>query len=146
MSVEQKQANWCRLTGKVVRVFHAKPNTNQATIFTIETSVFNHGNGKVGRTFISCKAWAETQPQTEGLHEGDTVTVQGPLQSGSYINKKGDKVYKTEVVTWTVERAARDNFTGAEVPTNQAPPQYQAPPAQYANVEVPTYTNDDIPF
>lgn len=56
--------------------------------------------------FISCIAFAKNAEFAERyLHQGIKIVVEGRIQTGSYINKEGQKVYTTEVVVENSEFA-----------------------------------------
>lgn len=46
------------------------------------------------------------------LHKGTKVTLSGRIQTGSYTNKDGQKVYTTEVVADEIEFAESKNASG----------------------------------
>ena len=49
--------------------------------------------------FIGCVAFGRLGEFTEKyLHRGTKVLVTGRIQTGSYTNKDGQKVYKTDVI------------------------------------------------
>lgn len=54
---------------------------------------------KEGADFPSVNAWGKTAEIAEKyLRKGSKVIVEGRLQTGSYTNKDGNKVYTTDVV------------------------------------------------
>ena len=56
--------------------------------------------------FISCVAFGKTAEFCERYtHQGTTLVVEGRIQTGSYTNKDGVKVYTTEVVVENTEFA-----------------------------------------
>ncbi len=56
--------------------------------------------------FISCVAFGKTAEFMEKYtHKGTKLVVSGRIQTGSYTNKDGQKVYTTDVVTDEVEFA-----------------------------------------
>lgn len=58
----------------------------------------NDGNEQTA-DFISCVAFGRSAEFTEKyLHQGTKVVVTGRIQTGSYTNKDGQKVYTTDVV------------------------------------------------
>ena len=69
--------------------------------FTI--AVNNIGKDK-GASFISCKAFEKTAESIEkNAYKGRLIGVVGRIQTGSYTNKKGEKVYTTDVMVDRVE-------------------------------------------
>ena len=56
--------------------------------------------------FISCVAFGKTGEFIERYcHQGTKLVVEGRIQTGSYTNKDGQKVYTTDVVVEQVEFA-----------------------------------------
>ena len=54
--------------------------------------------------FISCVAWNGSAVfLNKYAHKGDVVSVEGRIQTSSYENSNGDKVYSTEVVAENVQ-------------------------------------------
>ncbi len=56
-------------------------------------------DGEQNADFISCIAFGKQAEFTEKyLHQGTKITICGRIQTGSYTNKDGQKVYTTDVV------------------------------------------------
>ncbi|MBD8942017.1 MAG: single-stranded DNA-binding protein [Clostridiales bacterium] len=56
--------------------------------------------------FISCVAFGKTGEFIERYcHQGTKLVVEGRIQTGSYTNRDGNKVYTTDVVAENVEFA-----------------------------------------
>lgn len=56
--------------------------------------------------FISCVAFRKTAEFAGNyLHQGTKVVLEGRIQTGSYTNKEGQKVYTTDVVAENLEFA-----------------------------------------
>lgn len=66
--------------------------------------------------FISCVAFGKTAEFMERYtHQGTKLVVEGRIQTGSYTNKDGNKVYTTDVVVENTEFAeskASDSSNG----------------------------------
>ena len=67
--------------------------------------------------FISCVVFGKGAEFAEGyLHQGTKVVVEGRIQTGSYVNKEGQKVYTTDVVVENQEfaesKAAAAGYNG----------------------------------
>ncbi len=63
--------------------------------------------------FISCVAFGRQGEFAEKyLHQGTKIAVTGRIQTGSYTNKDGQKVYTTDVVCENVEFAESKNAQG----------------------------------
>ena len=85
--------------------------------------------------FIPCVAFGKSAEFVEKyLRKGTKVAVRGRIQTGSYTNRDGVKVYTTEVVTEDIEFAESKN-SGQQ--NAQAPQGYGGQPAQGQ----PSYNN-----
>lgn len=78
--------------------------------------------------FISCIAFGTTGEFVEKyLHQGTKVALRGRIQTGSYTNKDGQKVYTTDVVVEQIEFAeskassASSNSASASAPSSALP-------------------------
>ena len=64
--------------------------------------------------FIGCVAFARAAEFAEKyLHQGTKVVVTGRIQTGSYTNKEGQKVYTTDIVAEDQEFAESKNAAGS---------------------------------
>ena len=71
---------------------------------------FNRGNDENTADFISCVAFGKSGEFAEKyLRKGTKIAVTGRIQTGSYTNKDGVKVYTTEVVVEDQEFAESKN-------------------------------------
>lgn len=71
---------------------------------------FNRGNDENTADFISCVAFGKSGEFAEKyLRKGIKIAVTGRIQTGSYTNKDGVKVYTTEVVVEDQEFAESKN-------------------------------------
>lgn len=62
------------------------------------------GNTDQDADFISCVAFGKAAEFTEKhLVKGQKIAVEGRIQTGSYTNKEGKKVYTTEVIVESQE-------------------------------------------
>ena len=60
--------------------------------------------------FIGCVAFGRSAEFAEKyLHQGTKIVVEGRIQTGSYTNKEGQKVYTTDVVVENQEFAESKN-------------------------------------
>jgi single-strand DNA-binding protein len=63
-------------------------------------------DGEDSADFISCVSFGKTAEFAEKyFHQGIKVVVEGRIQTGSYTNKDGQKVYTTDVVVENTEFA-----------------------------------------
>ena len=72
-------------------------------------------DGEQSADFISCVAFGKTAEFIEKyVFKGTKIAVEGRIQTGSYTNKDGNKVYTTDVVVEQVE------FAGAKTDSKSA--------------------------
>ena len=59
----------------------------------------NASNGEATADFIQCIAFGKSGEFAEKyLHQGTKIVITGRIQTGSYTNKDGQKVYTTDIV------------------------------------------------
>ena len=81
----------------------------------------NNDNGdQQTADFISCVAFGRSAEFAEKyLHQGTKLVVTGRIQTGSYTNKDGQKVYTTDVVVEDQEFAESRNASQGSAPAYQ---------------------------
>ena len=96
--------------------------------------------GQPSADFISCVAFGKNGEFAEKyLHQGTKIVVTGRIQTGSYTNKEGQKVYTTDVVVEESEfaeskKASED--TAPSAPDNSSE----------GFISIPEGSNNDLPF
>lgn len=89
--------------------------------------------------FISVIAFGKTAEFIEKwFHKGDPITIVGRIQTGSYTNNAGDKVYTTDVVAEQVGFVPRSS---AGTATQTAPPVINE-----GFIDVPDGSEEGLPF
>ena len=79
--------------------------------------------GENGADFIKCVAFGKNGQFAEKyLSKGKKIAIEGRIQTGSYENKKGEKVYTTDIIVNSQEFVESKS---QEKVTRQAPPQPQ---------------------
>lgn len=106
--------------------------------------------------FINCVAFGKTAEFIEKyFRKGTKITMCGRIQTGSYTNKEGQKVYTTDVVAEEVEFAESKNASAQNAqsqPASQPTPQpaASAPAPNYAPADgfmnIPDDIEDELPF
>ena len=77
--------------------------------------------GENGADFIRCVAFGKNGQWAEKyLSKGKKIAIEGRIQTGSYENKDGKKVYTTDIIVNSQEFV---ESKGQERVTRQAPPQ-----------------------
>ena len=108
----------------------------------------NDNNGEQTADFISCVAFDRSAEFAEKyLHQGTKVVVTGRIQTGSYTNRDGVKVYTTEVVVEEQEFAESKNASSANTQSYQAAPA-PAPSADAGDgfMNIPDGIDEELPF
>ena len=100
-----------------------------------------HRDGDATADFIGCVAFGRQAEFTEKyLRQGTKIAITGRIQTGSYTNREGRKVYTTDVVVEEQEFAEGKN---AERPREQgATPQTNTD----GFMTIPDGVDEDIPF
>ena len=76
---------------------------------------FNRNGDDATADFINCVAFGKSGEFAERyLRKGTKIAVTGRIQTGSYTNKDGVKVYTTEVVVEDQEFAESKNSSGGD--------------------------------
>ena len=95
------------LTGRLTRNPELKTTQNGLSVasFTIAVNKqFTDANGNRGADFINCVIWRKSAENLcKFTHKGSLIGIDGRLQTRSYDNNNGQKVFITEVVV--------DNFS-----------------------------------
>lgn len=103
---------------------------------------FKDANGNTGADFISCVAFGKAGEFAEKyFKKGTKIAIEGRLQSGSYTDKNGNKVYTTDVVIESQEFAESKNSGGSSQPD---------PAEGYSDgdgfMNIPDGIDDEVPF
>lgn len=102
--------------------------------------------------FISCVAFGKAGEFVEKyLHKGMKICVAGRIQTGSYTNRDGQKVYTTDVVVEEQEfcesRVANDTAQSYSTPTPQPTPQSSGTSAALDGfMNIPDGIDEELPF
>lgn len=104
--------------------------------------------GQQNADFISIKAFGNGGEFAEKyLHKGMKICVAGRIQTGSYTNRDGQKVYTTDVVVEGQEfcegRAASDVAHNYSTP---APQSSGTSAALDGFMNIPEWIDEDLPF
>lgn len=111
-------------------------------------------DGQREADFIGCVAFGKQAEFAEKyLHQGSKIALTGRIQTGSYNNKDGQKVYTTDVVAEDMEfaesKAASEQRTGGYAPQgqsyNRAPAQSYAPRQQAPQYQQPAQPQYQAP-
>ena len=106
-------------------------------------------NGEQDADFINCVAFGRTAEFAEKyLKQGTKMVVSGRIQTGSYTNRDGVKVYTTEVVIeeqdFAESKAAAAQNSSMGVPQPSAPQPSAAASDGFMNI--PDGLEEELPF
>lgn len=99
--------------------------------------------GEQSADFINCKAFGKIAEVIEKyVTKGTKIAIVGRIQTGSYTNKDGQKVYTTDVMIEDLEFAESRNSQQAQNTTTPAPT-----PNDDGFMNIPDSIDDDgLPF
>lgn len=128
------------IVGRITRDLELRytPNGVCTTSFSIAVNRnFKNADGEYEADFINVVAW-KGQAEFLGNYskKGSLVAITGRLQSRSYDNSQGQKVYVTEVVAEQVQLLDKKSDAAVETKeeVNEVPVQeYNDPFAEYGN-------------
>ena len=111
---------------------------------------FNRNNDEATADFINCVAFGRSGEFAEKyFRKGTKVLVTGRIQTGSYTNRDGVKVYTTDVVVEDQEFAESKNSSSAGSDGGFAGGGYSAPQPQGAGdgfMNIPDGIDEELPF
>ena len=136
--------NKCVLMGRLTRDPEIRVN-NDKTVARFSIAVdrrFKRDGDDQTADFINCVAFGKTAEFVEKYaHKGTKFVVEGRIQTGSYTNKDGVRVYTTDIVVEQLEFAeskssADSNATGniANAATNTS------------FMDIPDDISEELPF
>lgn len=100
--------------------------------------------GQQAADFISCVAFGqEGQFAEKHFKQGIKVTISGRIQTGSYTNRDGQKVYTTDVV---IEEQEFAESKGASAGSRQQEQPQPYPTDEQGFMNIPDGVDDGLPF
>ncbi|GAF14908.1 single-stranded DNA-binding protein [Bacillus sp. JCM 19045] len=147
--------NRCVLVGRLVRdpELRFTPNGVAVANFTLAVNrPFKNGSGEQEADFINCVVWRKPAENVANfLKKGSLAGVDGRVQTRSYDNNEGKRVYITEIVAESVQFLEPRNSQGGGN-SNQGNQSNQGgqssgysndPFAQDGSINI---SDDDLPF
>ena len=109
-----------------------------------------HKDNEASADFIGCVAFGKGGEFAEKyLRQGTKIVVTGRIQTGSYTNREGQKVYTTEIVVEDQEfaesKAASQNNSQASAGNRQQPPP-PMPTDKDGFMNIPDGIDEELPF
>lgn len=102
--------------------------------------------------FIRIVTWGKIAENcNQYLAKGRQVGIAGRIQTGSYTNDKGDKVYTTDVVASNVEFLGGSNSNDASAAPSQGAPSYGQTAPSYEQQSISQFAgfaeiDEPVPF
>ena len=131
------------LVGRMTRDAELRytPSNQAVATFTLAVNRnFKNQDGEREADFINCVIWRQQAENLANLaKKGALIGVTGRIQTRSYDNQQGQRVYVTEVVAESFQllesRASREGQGGNYNSPHQAPAQ-----------SIPNFTREESPF
>lgn len=99
--------------------------------------------GEQAADFINCVAFSKTAEFTEKyLKQGTKIVITGRIQTGSYTNKDGNKVYTTDVIVEDCEFTESKNASQSTKPSQPEP----SPTDADGFMNIPDGLEEELPF
>ena len=124
-------------------------NTTAVARYTLAVDRRFRRDGDATADFIGCVAFGRQAEFAEKyLRQGTKIAITGRIQTGSYTNRDGQKVYTTDVVVEEQEFASE--HAGGFQPQNNSNP-FQSAPAPSAAagdgfMNIPDGIDEELPF
>ena len=157
------------LVGRLTKDPEIRTTSSGAKVcqYTLAVNRNRKADGQPDADFINCVSWNKTaELMNQYLSKGELIGIEGRIQTRSYDNQQGQKVYVTEVICdsvaflepkRSVDAQVKERQTNTYETQNQAytTPRTQPPgqPVQYAvnltaQAEMDTLdiSSDDLPF
>lgn len=133
--------NSVQLLGRLARDpevrYTAGDNPTAVARFTVACNRKYKKDAEQEADFISCLAFGKTAEFIERyFSKGSSIALNGRIQTGSYTNKDGQKVYTTDVVVDSLEfvgKKSDDSSTNTSKPNNDF-------------MNIPDGIEEDLPF
>ena len=147
------------LMGRLTRdpeVRYSQSNTGDGQMaiarYTLAVDRRFNKNGDQSADFIGCVAFGRSAEFAEKyLKQGTKIAITGRIQTGSYTNKDGNKVYTTDVVVEEQEfaesKASSDSYAASH-PRTSAPEASMPNPGTAAEgfMNIPDGIDEELPF
>ncbi|MDO4489492.1 MAG: single-stranded DNA-binding protein [Lachnospiraceae bacterium] len=143
-----------RLTREPDVRYSAGENASAVARYTLAVDRRFRRDGEQSADFIGCVAFGRQAEFAEKyLHQGTKIAITGRIQTGSYTNREGQKVYTTDVVVEEQEfaeskGAAQENgYGGGSYQRQSAPapaPAASTSPDGFMNI--PDGIDEELPF
>ena len=142
--------NKVQLVGRLTRDPEIRYSQGENATATARFSVavnrrFKNSEGNYDADFINCVAFGKSAEFVEKyFKKGMAIGLTGRIQTGSYTNKDGQRVYTTDVVVEETEFVESKGASSADNSNNSRP----APSAANNNdfMSIPDGVDEELPF
>ena len=142
--------NKVQLVGRLTRDPEIRYSQGENATATARFSVavsrrFKNAEGNYDADFITCVAFGKSAEFVEKyFKKGMAIGLTGRIQTGSYTNKDGQKVYTTDVVVEETEFVESKGASSADNSNNSRP----APNVTNNNdfMSIPDGVDEELPF
>ena len=145
------------LMGRLTRDPEVRQSTGENALaiarYTLAVDRRFRRDGEASADFISCVSFGRTAEFAEKyFRQGLKIAVTGRIQTGSYTNRDGQKVYTTEVVVEEQEfaesKSSSDSYAASHPQNSAAAPSMPTPSAASADgfMNIPDGIDEELPF
>ena len=121
-------------------------NSTAVARYTIAVDRRFKRDGEQNADFIGCVAFGRNAEFAEKyLRQGTKIVLTGRIQTGSYTNRDGQKVYTTDIVVEEQEFAESKAAAGNNGQNNYSRPS-AAPSDADGFMKIPDGIDDELPF
>ena len=131
-----------------VRYSQAESSTAIARFSLAVDRRFRRDGDEQNTDFINCDAFGKTAEFLERFgRKGTKFVLEGRIQTGSYTNKDGQRVYTTDVVTESIEFAESKTTPGGDV-SGYTPSNRPSPSSAMGDgfMNIPDGIDEELPF
>ena len=129
--------NYVCLSGRLTKDPSISDGQSKVAKYTLAVDRYSK-DGEQQADFLSCVAFGKSAEFVQNfLRKGTKIIVEGRIQTGSYTNKEGQKVYTTDII---VSRHEFCESKGNKI-ADAAPDTADSTP-----LEVPDGIEDSLPF
>ena len=144
--------NKVELIGRLTHDVEMRQTPNGVSLARFSIAVtrrFKNSNGEYDADFINCVAFGRTAEFLERFgRKGTKFVLEGRIQTGSYTNKDGQRVYTTDVVAENVEFAESKNASGGGDNSGFNPSDRPSPSSAAGDgfMNIPDGIDEELPF
>ena len=142
--------NKVQLVGRLTRDPEIRYSQGENATATARFSVavnrrFKNSEGNYDADFINCVAFGKSAEFVEKyFKKGMAIGLTGRIQTGSYTNKDGQKVYTTDVVVEETEFVESKGASNTDNPNSSRPTPSVSNNSDFVNI--PDDVDEELPF